>query len=35
MKESHYLQVFSSVIVFRFKSYKLFGINVFDQVPEL
>ncbi len=28
--ESHYLQVFSNVIVFRFESYKLFGIYVFD-----
>ena len=30
-KESHYLQVFSNVVVFRFESYKLFGIRVFDQ----
>lgn len=30
-KESHYLQAFSNVIVFRFESYKLFGIYVFDQ----
>lgn len=30
-KESHYLQVFSNVIVFRFESYKLFGICVFDR----
>lgn len=30
-KESHYLQVFSNVIVFRFENYKLFGIYVFDQ----
>ena len=28
-KESHYLQVFSNVIVFSFESYKLFGIYVF------
>lgn len=36
-KESHYLQVFSNVIVFRFESYKLFGIYVFFliRVPKL
>lgn len=35
-KESHYLQVFSNVIVFRFQSYKLFWFYVFGlKVPEI
>lgn len=35
-KETHYLQVISNVIVFRFESYKLFGILcLWIKVPKL